>query len=55
MLRDELLYALYEEITANYTSLAAVLDSIEYSKMCDYLTLDESDCLYEMLENWYEC
>lgn len=50
MLRDKLLFALYEEITANYSSLAAAMESVNLN----YLTADEADCLYEMLENWYE-
>lgn len=50
MLRDQLLYALYEEITANYTLLSAAMD---YVYGLTYLTLDESDALVEILTDWY--
>ena len=50
MLRDSLLYALYEEITENYKSMAEALENMKL----DYLTDDEAACFYEMLMNHYE-
>ena len=51
MLRDNLVYALYEEITANYTPLAAAELRVD---ALTYLTVDEADCLREMLLDWFE-
>ena len=50
MLREGLLIALFEEFTGEYKSLAEVMANVKL----DYLTGDEVDCLYEMLESWYE-
>ncbi len=51
MLRDEIIYALFEEITANYTTLAAAELRVD---ALTYLTADEADCLREMLLDWFE-
>ncbi len=51
MLRDNLIYALYEEITANYTALATAELRVDE---LTYLTADEADCLREMLLDWFE-
>jgi len=51
MLRDEIIYALFEEITANYNTLAAAELRVD---ALTYLTADEADCLREMLLDWFE-
>ena len=50
MLRDSLLYALYEEVTENYKSITDAMKNIKL----DYLTKDEAACFYEMLMSYYE-
>lgn len=50
MLRDAIIFALYEEITG----VCPTFQTAEtYVTGLDYLTLDESDCLLEMLIDWY--
>lgn len=51
MLRDALLFALYEEITTNYLTYK---DAKNYIETLTYLTLDENACLLEMLVDWYK-
>ena len=50
MLRDTLIYALYEEITANCFTRTEANNKVNG---LEYLTMDEADCLMEMLEDWY--
>lgn len=50
MLRDNLLYALYEEIVIQFRTKE---QAVNYVNNLSYLTKDENYCLLEMLENWY--
>lgn len=52
MLRDNLLYALYEEITGTCTSYDSA--EIFICERCEYLTADEQDCLLDMIDNYFE-
>lgn len=50
-MRESLIKALFEEIIEkklNYTN------SIKYIKELSYLSKDESACLYEIIDCWFE-
>lgn len=52
MLRDELIYDLFEDIATNNNTL--IQGEAQIEELTD-LTIDEADCLRELLLDWFKC